>query len=91
MNRKDLVDKIAQEVDISKAKADVGLDAILSSIQDALINDGGVQLTGFGTFHAVKQAARIGRNPQNGKEIKIPAKTVAKFKVGKTLKEAVNR
>jgi len=91
MNKKDLIDKIAADVDISKAKAGEGLDAVLKAIQESLKNGDGVQLIGFGTFQSVKQAARKGRNPQTGKEIKIPAKTVVKFKVGKTLKDAVNK
>ncbi|MCP4755180.1 MAG: HU family DNA-binding protein [Proteobacteria bacterium] len=91
MNRKDLIDKIAENVEISKAKAGEGLDAVLVSIQDALKSGDGVQLVGFGTFQPVKQAARTGRNPQTGKALKIPAKTVVKFKVGKTLKDAVDK
>ena len=91
MNKKDLVDKIAQETDLTKTKANEGLEAILNAIQTALTGGDGVQLVGFGTFQVVKQAARKGRNPQTGKEIKIPAKAVVKFKVGKDLKEMVNR
>lgn len=91
MNKKDLIDKIAADVEITKAAAGAGLDAILKSIQGALTSkDGGVQLVGFGTFQTVKRAARKGRNPQTGKEIEIKAKKVVKFTVGKALKESVN-
>jgi len=89
MNKKDLVDKIAADAEITKAAAAAGLDSVLKSIKGAITDDGGVQLTGFGTFEAVKRAARTGRNPKTGKELKIPAKTVVKFKVGKGLKDAV--
>ncbi|NQU65188.1 MAG: HU family DNA-binding protein [SAR324 cluster bacterium] len=89
MNKKDLVDKIAADAEITKATASAGLEAVLKSIQGAIVNEGGVQLTGFGTFQTVKRAARTGRNPKTGKELKIPAKTVVKFKVGKGLKDAV--
>jgi nucleoid DNA-binding protein len=89
MNKKDLIDKISQDAEITKVKAAACLDATLNAIQDTLKNGENVQLVGFGTFQAVKQAARTGRNPQTGKALKIPAKTVVKFKVGKTLKDAV--
>ncbi len=91
MNKKDLIDKIAADVEITKAAAGLGLEAILKSIHGALTSkDGGVQLVGFGTFQTVKRAARKGRNPQTGKEIEIKAKKVVKFTVGKALKESVN-
>lgn len=90
MNKKDLVDKIAADVEITKAAAGAGLDAVLKSIQGGLVGDGGVQLVGFGTFQTIKRAARKGRNPQTGKTIKIKARTVPKFKPGKALKDAVH-
>jgi len=89
MNKKDLVGKIAQETDITKALATKCVDSLVDAIKDALAKGDGVQLVGFGTFQTVKKAARAGRNPQNGKAIKIPARTVPKFKAGKTLKDAV--
>ncbi len=90
MTKKELIAKIAADVEITKAAAGTGLDAILKSIQAALTSkDGGVQLVGFGTFKTVKRDARTGRNPQTGKEIKIKAKKVVKFTVGKGLKDAV--
>ena len=89
MNKKDLVGKIAQETDVTKALAAKCVDTLVSWIQDAMAKGDGVQLVGFGTFQPVKREARTGRNPQTGKAIKIPARTVAKFKPGKTLKDAV--
>jgi len=89
MNKKDLVGKIAQKADITKALATKCVDSLVGCIQEALAKGDGVQLVGFGTFQTVKKAARAGRNPQNGKAIKIPARTVPKFKAGKTLKDAV--
>jgi DNA-binding protein HU-beta len=90
MNKKDLIDKIAADVEITKAAAGEGLTAVLNSIQGALVKDDGAQLVGFGTFQKVKREARTGRNPQTGKAIKIKAKKVVQFKVGKGLKDAVN-
>ncbi|MBT4089152.1 MAG: HU family DNA-binding protein [Calditrichaeota bacterium] len=89
MNKKDLIDKIAADVEVSKTAAGQGLDAVIKSIQGGIVGDGGVQMVGFGTFQTVKRAARNGRNPQTGKTIKIKAKKVVKFTVGKGLKDAV--
>lgn len=91
MNKKDLIEKIAANVDISKVKAGKGLDSVLESIKESLKDGDGVQLVGFGNFQVVEREARNGRNPQTGKTIKIPAKKVVKFKVGKALKDAVNK
>jgi len=60
------------------------------AITDSIKKDDKVTLIGFGTFSVTKRAARDGRNPQTGKAIKIPAKKVVKFKVGKKLADAVN-
>ncbi|MBT4089882.1 MAG: HU family DNA-binding protein [Deltaproteobacteria bacterium] len=89
MNKKDLVGKIAQEAEVTKVVATKYVDSALSAMQDAMANGEAVQLMGFGTFQPVEKAARTGRNPQTGKTLEIPAKTVPKFKPGKTLKEAV--
>ena len=89
MNKNDLVGKIAQETGVTKTMAAKSLDTILSCITEVLAKGEGVQLVGFGTFQVASRKARTGRNPQTGKDIKIPAKTVPQFKPGKTLKDAV--
>ena len=89
MNKNDLVSKIAQESGVTKTMATKSLDTILSCITEAMAKGDGVQLVGFGTFQVAKRKARTGRNPQTGKDIKIPAKTVPQFKPGKALKDAV--
>jgi DNA-binding protein HU-beta len=83
MNKAELVDKIAKDADITKAQANEALDSFTKSVVTALKKGDKVTLVGFGTFSVTKRTARIGRNPQTGKEIKIPAKKVAKFKAGK--------
>lgn len=65
--------------------------AFAAGVTGALKKGGKVTLVGFGTFSTVKRAARKGRNPQTGKEIKIKASTAPKFKVGTGLKKAVNK
>ena len=90
MNKSELVDFIAGEAEISKAAAGRALDAVTTAVKKTLKKGGTVTLVGFGTFSVGKRAARIGRNPQTGAEIKIKAAKVPKFRPGKTLKEAVN-
>ena len=89
MNKSELIDEIAKEAEISKAAAGRALDAVLISVTKALKADKDVALVGFGTFHVKTRAARKGRNPRTGAEIKIPAAKVPSFRVGKTLKDSV--
>ena len=90
MNKKDLIENIADAVDISKATAEKALNGILAAIADTLKKGDKVTLVGFGTFSVAKRKARKGRNPQTGKSINIPAKNVAKFKAGSKLSEGIN-
>ena len=90
MNKSELVDFIAGEAEISKAAAGRAFDAVTTAVKKTLKKGGTVTLVGFGTFSVGKRAARIGRNPQTGAEIKIKAAKVPKFRPGKALKEAVN-
>ncbi len=91
MNKAELVDSVAAEAKISKADAQRALDSTFESITKALKKGERVALVGFGSFTIAKRAARTGRNPQTGKEIKIAAKKVAKFKAGTELSKAVNK
>ncbi len=89
MTKAELVASIGKEAKISKASAEKALNAFTASVTKALRKGERVALPGFGTFSVTKRKARIGRNPQTGKEIKIPAAKVAKFKAGNLLKNAV--
>ena len=88
MNKADLIEEVAK-VTCSKKEAVLALDAILAAIQKTLKKGNDVTLVGFGTFKISKRKARLGRNPQTGKAIKIAAKKVPVFKAGKGLKDAV--
>ena len=90
MNKAELVDAIADSADLSKAGASRALDAVISSITDALKEGDQVALVGFGTFTVKDRAARTGRNPQTGEPLEIAAAKVPGFKAGKALKDAVN-
>jgi DNA-binding protein HU-beta len=90
MNKSELIDIAAKDADISKAAAERALSATLAAIVKAVSKGGTVTLVGFGTFKSSKRAARIGRNPQTGKEIKIAATTVPRFTAGAGFKAAVS-
>ncbi len=90
MNKSELIDAIAADADLSKAKAKEALDVILESIAQSLKEGDPVQLVGFGTFKVSHRAARTGRNPQTGAEIQISAANVPTFTAGKALKDSVN-
>ncbi|MCD4747551.1 MAG: HU family DNA-binding protein [Bacteroidales bacterium] len=89
MNKAELIDAIASDASITKADAKKSLDAFIGATSKALKKGDRVALVGFGSFSVAKRAARIGRNPQTGKELKIPAKKVVKFKAGSDLSKTV--
>lgn len=90
MNKSELIESIAASADIPKAAAGRALDAMVDNVTGALQKGDQVVLVGFGTFSVKERAARTGRNPQTGEEIKIAAAKVPNFKAGKALKDAVN-
>ncbi|AYH44817.1 HU family DNA-binding protein [Azoarcus sp. DN11] len=90
MNKSELIDQIASQAELSKAAAGKALDAAIAAVKGALQTGDSVTLVGFGTFHVGTRAARTGRNPRTGKNIKIKEAKVPKFRAGKALKDAVN-
>lgn len=89
MNKAELVEAIASEAKLTKADAKKALDAFVNATSKALKKGDRIALVGFGSFSVTKRAARKGRNPQTGKEIKIAAKKVVKFKAGSELANKV--
>ena len=90
MNKSDLIEFVATLEDVaSKAAAKRIVDAITDSMIESIAS-GELAIAGLGTFHVVAREARVGRNPQTGDAIDIPAKNVPKFRASKKLKEAVN-
>jgi DNA-binding protein HU-beta len=89
MNKTDLINNIASKSGLSKKDVEAVLNGFLGEVTDALANGEKVQLIGFGTFETRKRSSRVGRNPQTGKEIRIPESVIPAFKAGNKLKEAV--
>lgn len=89
MNKGELVKEVATAAKVSQKAASDVISAVIDTVQTTVAKGGKVTLVGFGTFEARKRAARTGRNPQTGKEIKIAAKTVPAFTAGKKFKETV--
>lgn len=90
MNRSDLIDILASKNDLTKVAAGAVLDTLIETIQTAVKKGDTVQLVGFGTFKAVKRAARKGKNPATGEALKIAATTVPKFVAGSKFKAVVD-
>ena len=88
MNKTELIDAIATRSNTSKAQTATMLNGLIDVVQKELAGGNSVQLIGFGTFSVTKRAAREGRNPVNGSPMKIPAKKIVKFKVGKALADS---
>ena len=90
MNKEELAQEVAKQANVSQKEAVEVINAWVDTVQKTVAKGKKVTLVGFGTFEARKRAARRGRNPQTGKEIKIPAKTVPAFSAGKKFKTIVN-
>ncbi len=90
MNKEELVQEISKKAKVTQKEAGEVLNALVDTIQKTVSKGKKVTLVGFGTFESRKRAARNGRNPQTGKEISIPAKTVPVFSAGKKFKTVVN-
>lgn len=91
MTKAELIAKIAEKAELTKKDSEAAVKGIVAAIEEALAAGESVQMIGFGTFKVSQRAARTGRNPQTGAEIKIPASKVPSFKAGKALKDAVNK
>ena len=90
MNKGDLINKVAETANLTKAQASEAVNCVLSSIETTLKGGDKVAFVGFGTFSVSERPARTGRNPKTGEAIQIAAKNVIKFKAGKELSQSVN-
>ena len=90
MNKKQLIEAVADGTDVSRSAAGEAVDAVLDTIAARLADGESVAIPGFGTFEARERGARTGRNPRTGEAIEIAASRVPAFKAGKALREKVN-
>lgn len=91
MNKSELIRIVAAKANASKVATSIIIDLAMEAITEALARGESVQFVGFGTFSVQERKARIGRNPQTGREMKIPAKKVVRFKAGAALNGAANK
>lgn len=89
MNKADIINKVHEELDITKADAERAVETVLSSIVDTLRAGQEVSIAGLGIFSTKMRDARTARNPRTGESIEVPAMRVPKFRAAKALKEAV--
>lgn len=90
MNKVELTKLVATKIGSTQKDTAVYVDAVIESIKDGMIEDGKVQIVGFGTFEVKDRPEREARNPQTGETMTVKACKAPKFKAGKALKEAVN-
>ena len=89
MNKAELIEAVSKVTEMTKADTERALDAFIDVVSKNIKKKDGVKLVGFGTFSVSARKARVGRNPQTGEEIQIPARKVPVFRPGKELKDAV--
>ena len=90
MTKADLIESVASKVDLPRATAERAVNTLFDDMVEALKQGDKVNISGFGTFSISSRKARVGRNPKTGESIEIGASRAAKFKAGKTLKDALN-
>jgi integration host factor subunit beta len=91
LTKAELVDAVSKVSDLTRKHSEVIVDAVFSSIIDALHKGEKIELRGFGSFRVRRRDSRTGRNPKTGAGVLVPAKRVPHFKAGKELRELINR
>ena len=90
MTKAELVEKVANQINLTKRQTEVVVNTVFSSITDSLADGKKVELRGFGSFRIRQRNARVGRNPKSGQKVDVPSKKVPFFKAGKELRELVD-
>lgn len=91
MTKAELVDEVGRQASLTRKHSEVIVDAVFSSIVEALQRGDKIELRGFGSFRIRRRGSRTGRNPKTGQGVVVPAKRVPYFKPGKELRELINR
>ena len=90
MNKAELIEAMAEKTSTTKKESERHLDAFIETVSQNINTDEGVKLVGFGSFLVTERKSRVGRNPQTGDEIQIPARRVPVFRPGSELKKICN-
>lgn len=90
MTKSELIEEVADRIDVPKNRASSIVNAIFESMKEALVEDERIELRGFGSFSIRNYDARVGRNPRTGEEVQVPPRKSVHFKVGKELKHRVD-
>ncbi len=90
MTKSELINAVAEKTDITKSRSELVVNAIFESMTNALTDDEGIEIRGFGSFSVRKYNPYSGRNPRTGKKVYVASKKLPFFKVGKELKEMIN-
>jgi integration host factor subunit beta len=90
MTKAELVERVAEKINLTKKQTEAIVNILLNSITEALGKGDKVELRGFGSFRIRERNPREGRNPKTGETVSIPAKKVPFFKAGKELREMVD-
>ena len=90
MTKMDLVEKVADQINLTKKQTEVIVNTVFQSITDSLAEGDKVELRGFGSFRIRERNSRVARNPKSGETVEVPAKKVPFFKAGKELREIVD-
>ena len=91
MTKKELIEKVAVDAEITKKAAELAVESVLNGIETSLVEEGKITFVGFGTFEVRERAAREGRNPKTGETMTIAASKAPAFKSSSALKNAVNK
>ena len=91
MNKSELIDALSQDINVPLREADSIANTVLDSMTDALGSGDSIEIRGFGSFVVKEYGSYQGRNPKTGQKIKVPPKKLPFFKVGKELRENVNK
>jgi integration host factor subunit beta len=89
MTKADLIEKVANKINLTKKETESIVSIVFQSITDSLTQGDQVELRGFGSFRIRERDVRVGRNPKSGEKVDVPAKKVPFFKTGKELREIV--
>ena len=90
MTKADLIEEVSRVVEMTRKDSEVIVEAIFDSVFRSLRGGDKIEIRGFGSFRTRQRQARIGRNPNTGERVEVPAKRIPYFKPSKELKDLVN-